>query len=246
MTIVWELTENGTLYSVRQAGESVRLYSNRVFHSQWNPQRPMAGAVWDCLSLPSLYRPQSSLHHGALLGVGGGAVLRQLQALRTFDSFYGIELDEVHIDIAHDWFGVREEHATLVHDDAVGWLWRYDDGPFDLLIDDLFGHDDYEPVRAQSLTQDWVNRLAELTSDSGLLVVNCIDRSELYRARPKFRNAGFEHGVSFSQARYDNHIGVFSRSELDPKQWMASLTESKLPAHAIRTAKSVLRRRLWS
>ena len=206
----------------------------------------MAGAVWDCLSLPSLYRPNNSSHTGALLGVGGGAVLRQLQVLRSFESFYGIELDEVHIDIAHDWFGVREEHATLVHDDAVGWLWRYDGEPFDLVIDDLFGHDEYEPIRAQALTQEWISRLAEVTSEEGLLIVNCINRSDLYRARPLFRQTGFEYGMSFSQPQYDNHIGVFSRAELNPKLWLASLTESKLPAHAIRTAKSVLRRKLWS
>ena len=206
----------------------------------------MAGAVWDCLSLPSLYRPQSNLSKGALLGVGGGAVLRQLQALRSFESFYGIELDEVHIDIAHDWFGVRSEHATLVHDDAVGWLWRYDGEPFDLLIDDLFGHDEHEPLRAQALTQEWVDRLAELTSDVGLLIVNCIDRAELYRARPTFKHAGFKYGMSFSQPQYDNHIGVFSRAELDSKLWLTSLAESSLPAHAIRIAKSVVRRKLWS
>lgn len=245
MSIVWELTENGTLYSVRQAGESVRLYSNRVFHSQWNPDRPMAGAVWDCLSLPSLYRAQESLQSGVLLGVGGGAVLRQLELLRHFNSFTGIELDEVHIDIAHDWFGVKDEHATLVHDDAVGWLWRYTGDPFDLVIDDLFGHDEHEPVRAQALTQEWVNRLAELTSTEGVLVVNCIDRKELYRARPIFKQAGFASGVSFSQAQYDNHIGVFSRTELNEKYWQKELSACELPTHAVRVAKGVIRRKLW-
>lgn len=245
MSIVWEITENGTLYSVRQAGGSVRLYSNRVFHSQWNPDRPIAGAVWDCLSLPVLFRNQAQLHHGALLGVGGGAVLRQLEALRQFESFVGVELDDVHIDIAHDWFGVTEEHANLVHDDAVGWLWRYEGEPFDLLIDDLFGHDEHEPLRAQMLTQEWVGRLAELTTESGLLVVNCIDRAELNRARPHFRASGFEHGVSFSQAQYDNHIGVFSRTALDQKRWLQALSDTALPNQAIRTAKSVIRRKLW-
>lgn len=245
MTIVWELSENGTLYSVRQAGASVRLYSNRVFHSQWNPERPIAGAVWDCLSLPVLYRQQGELNRAALLGVGGGAVLRQLQCLRSFETFVGIELDEVHIDIAHDWFGVDEEHASLIHDDAVGWLWRYDGEPFDLLIDDLFGHDEHEPIRAQPLTQEWIDRLAEMTSDEGLLVVNCIDRAELHRARPSFRQAGFEYGMTFSQRQYDNHIGVFSRAELDPKVWLRALADTELPTHAIRTAKAVLRRRLW-
>lgn len=245
MSIVWELTENGTLYSVRQAGNSVRLYSNRVFHSQWNPDRPMGGAVWDCLSLPCLYRAQETMHSGLLLGVGGGAVLQQLQSLRHFDDFIGIELDEVHIDIAHDWFGVTEEHANLVHDDAVGWLWRYEGEPFDLVVEDLFGHDEHEPVRAQALTQEWVNRLAKVTSPEGILVVNCIDRRELNRARACFKQAGFEYGVSFSQAQYDNQIGVFSRTELNSKTWLAELEASDLPSHAVRVARGVIRRKLW-
>jgi len=185
------------------------------------------------------------MHSGVLLGVGGGAVLRQLQSLRHFEDFTGIELDEVHIDIAHDWFGVTEQHATLVHDDAVGWLWRYEDGPFDLVVDDLFGHDEYEPIRAQALTQEWVNRLALMTSSEGILVVNCIDRRELHRARPCFKQAGFEYGMSFSQAQYDNYIGVFSRAELSEKIWLSELTSSDLPAHAVRIAKSVIRRKLW-
>ncbi len=245
MSIVWEHTENGNLYSVRQAGESVRLYTNRVFHSQWNPDRPMAGAVWDCLSLPVLYRPDNAASQGALLGVGGGAVLRQLHSLRQFGAFTGVELDEVHIDIAQDWFGVEPHHATLVHDDAVGWLWRYEGEPFDVLIDDLFGHDEYEPIRAQPLNREWVDRLAEVTSANGLLIVNCIDRTELQRARPHFRQAGFEYGTSFSQRQYDNCIGVFSRNELNPKDWLHALQSTELPSHAIRTAKSVIRRKLW-
>jgi len=231
VSIVWELTENGTLYSVRQAGNSVRLYSNRVFHSQWNPDKPMAA--------------QESLQSGALLGVGGGAVLRQLQSLRHFEDFTGIELDDVHIDIAHDWFGVTEEHATLVHDDAVGWLWRHEGEAFDLLVDDLFGHDEFEPVRAQVLTQEWIDRLALMTSSEGILVVNCIDRRELHRARPYFKRAGFEYGMSFSQAQYDNHIGVFSRAELSEKYWLSELNACGLPAHTVRIAKSVIRRKLW-
>jgi len=205
----------------------------------------MAGAVWDCLSLPVLYRDQLDLETGALLGVGGGAVLRQLYNMRRFDSFIGIELDEVHIDIAHDWFGVRDEHGTLQHDDAVSWVWRYEGEPFDLLIDDLFGHDEHEPVRAQPLTQEWVNRLAELTSENGLLVVNCIDRAELTRARPNFRHAGFNFGMTFSQTQYENRIGVFSRRELDPKVWLTALAETELPGHALKIAKSVVRRKLW-
>ena len=97
MTTLWEHTEGGTLYSVRQSGASIRLYSNRVFHSQWNPNKPFAGGVWDCLSLPALYRPIDSLPRILLLGVGGGAVIRQLQELCDFAQLVAVEIDEQHI-----------------------------------------------------------------------------------------------------------------------------------------------------
>jgi len=245
MTVLWEKTVEGTHYSVRQAGESIRLYSNRVFHSQWNPQRPMAGAVWDCLSLPVLFRQENDIRQGALLGVGGGAVLRQLRLLNNFESFTGVELDEVHLRIAREWFGIEAEHANLEHDDAVGWLWRYSGQPFDLLIDDLFGHDEHEPLRAQPLDNEWVGRLADMTAPNGILVVNCIDRAELNRSRALFKQVGFSSGVAFCQAQYDNVIGVFSRRELDLKQWNSALTDSQLSPSAQRIARSVLRRRLW-
>jgi len=205
----------------------------------------MAGAVWDCLSLPVLFRNESAVKYAALLGVGGGAVLRQLSLLNNFESFIGIELDPVHLRIAQEWFGIEAEHAQLQHDDAVSWVWRYSGRPLDLLIDDLFGHDEHEPLRAQPLTEDWVARLAEITSDDGLLVVNCIDRAELNRARALFKQAGFSSAMSFCQAQYDNVIGIFSRGELNLKHWNAALSESQLSSGAQKIAREVLRRRLW-
>jgi len=144
-----------------------------------------------------------------------------------------------------EWFGVSKTKVNLEHDDAVGWLWRYDGAQFDLLIDDLFGHDEHEPVRAQALTPEWVARLAEVTSEHGIVVVNCIDRAELNRAKPFFKQAGFASGMVFCQARYDNNIGVFSRRELNAKQWLRSLSDSPLAHGAQKIARSSLRRKLW-
>jgi len=115
MTVLWECRREGTHYSVRQSGASIRLYSNRVFHSQWNSNKPFAGGVWDCLSLPAFYLPEDSIKRVLLLGLGGGAVVRQLQIMTNFDQLNAIEIDQQHIDIARRWFGVNDDRVTLIH-----------------------------------------------------------------------------------------------------------------------------------
>jgi len=119
MTVLWECRREGTHYSVRQSGASIRLYSNRVFHSQWNSNKPFAGGVWDCLSLPAFYLPEDSIKRVLLLGLGGGAVVRQLQIMTNFDQLNAIEIDQQHIDIARRWFGVNDDRVTLIQHDAI-------------------------------------------------------------------------------------------------------------------------------
>jgi len=92
MSILWETQVHDSHYSVRRAGGSVRLYTNRVFHSQWNPAVPFAGGIWDCLSLPVLHLPIAQIKRILLLGVGGGAVIRQLQTIGQFESITATSL----------------------------------------------------------------------------------------------------------------------------------------------------------
>ena len=66
--IVEAFERGGTRYEVRSHGASVRLYTNGVFHSQWNEGRPFAGGVWDCLSLPVLYRDPAAVRRVLVLG----------------------------------------------------------------------------------------------------------------------------------------------------------------------------------
>ena len=208
MSIRFETRVGGTDYSVRQAGGSLRLYSNGVFHSQWNPARPFAGGIWDCLSLPSLYRERSATRRILLLGVGGGAVIRQLECLLPFESLIGLDRDATHLQIARDWFGVADARVTLVEADAHRWLQRYRGARFDLVIDDLFGHEVGEPVRAVPLSALWVETLAAVLADDGLLAVNAISGAELKAALPGFVACGLHTGHRWTQPTYDNAIGV--------------------------------------
>lgn len=245
MSVLWETEQGGTRYSVRTHGASLRLYSNGVFHSQWNPERPFAGGVWDCLSLPALYRPPEALATVLVLGVGGGAVLRQLGTLLPSASITGVEIDPVHLDIASRWFGVADRpgkgagRVELIEADACRWLANRTGAPFDLVIDDLFGHAGNEPERAVALESHWVSLLASNTAAEGLLVVNAIDGRELKRAAPVFGDAGFRYGRRLSLAAWDNVIGVLSRTPLHSRDWSRRLEASGLPAAARRQARAI-------
>ena len=115
MALVWETHVDDNHYQVRSAGGSVRLYKNKVFHSQWNESRPLSGGVWDLLFIPSLFLPEGSIKRVLLLGVGGGAVIRQYLTFFQIDQLVGVELDPMHIKIAREHFGVRQRNVCLLY-----------------------------------------------------------------------------------------------------------------------------------
>jgi len=242
MSLLWESYEAGTHYSVRGAGQSVRLYSNGVFHSQWNPNRPFAGAVWDCLSLPALYLEQGQCQRVLLLGLGGGAGVRQIQTLVNFNKLTAIEIDAVHIKVARRWFGVTQPNVEIVHGDAIEWLSSYTGPKFDLVIDDLFGHSVNEPMRAQSLNKAWVQKLKGVLNSDGVLVANCISRRELLAALPVFRSLRFAQGYRWSLPEYDNAIGVFFPRHISSTRWSDNLEASTLSTQMKRAARWPIRR----
>lgn len=242
MSLLWEGSTQDTHYSVRRSGASVRLYSNRVFHSQWNPNSPFNGGIWDCLSLPALYRPADTLRRILLLGVGGGAVVRQLAYLSHYDTFFAIEIDVQHIDIATRWFGVDAEQVDLVNADAIEWLADYNGPPFDLIIDDLFGHSDGEPMRACEFTPHWVSLLRQHLSDEGLLIINCIDNAELGNALPVFADFGFRYGYKWTLPLYENAVAALSARSLQAREWSRNLETSELDSASQRQARCTIRR----
>lgn len=242
MGTLWQFDSGDTHYSVRSSGASIRLYTNRVFHSQWNPGNPFSGGIWDCLSLPVFYRDRTEPWRVLLLGVGGGAVIQQLKRLITIDQLSAVEIDEHHLNIARRWFGINDEHVALIHDDAVNWLYSYDSEPYDLIIDDLFGHASGEPVRACELEHDWLLALYKNLKPDGLLIANCIDQAELRAAIPSFNDVGFRFGYRWSLSAYENVIAVFSRTSLHARDWSRNLASSGLNAAVQRQARSTQRK----
>jgi len=118
-----------------------------------------------------------------LLGVGGGAVVRQLHQLFTIDTVVGIEIDPTHIEIANRWFGIAKlPSVTLVQADAVDWVKNYKGPGFDLVIDDLFGHATTDVCRAVPFTRRWAKQLVALLEPDGAVVANTAGGVEFHQA----------------------------------------------------------------
>lgn len=178
MAVIWERTvqrEDGSgvdHYEVRSAGQSRRLYTNGVFHSQFNPARPVAGSVWDLLLLPAFFHSAASLQRVLVLGVGGGAVIRQLLTFFPHLQITGVELNPVHVSVARDHFSLPVDRVNLITADAHQWVKDYRGESFDLVIEDVFGECNGEPIRAIDADQDWCLAVLRLVAERGTLVMN--------------------------------------------------------------------------
>lgn len=226
MAQLWSHEEEGNHYEVRSAGASIRLYRNGVNHSQWNPNRPLAGSIWDLISLPALYRPRGHINDALILGFGAGAVGRQLSELAGIQRIVGLELDPMHLSIAQGFFGCGEEF-DLVAGDAVEWVNEENPRPqYDLIVDDLYGEEDGVPVRFAPMDADWFLTLSGLLREGGILVLNMIE-PEKVDSLPLHSNEAlqdrFPHGVMYQIDGYENRVCAFSDQPFSEEKIAASI-----------------------
>ena len=182
MALLWKKQVKDRFYEVRTAGNTLRLYTNGVFHTQFNQQRPLTGHVWDLLMLPAFFYPPQTIKRVLVLGVGGGAVIHLLRHFVKPEKIVGIELDRTHVYIAKRIFGLQGRDIELYQADAVSWISDYKGPKFDLIIDDLFKEEDGEPVPVVKANSVWFKKLLRHLSSEGVLVRNFIDREELNRS----------------------------------------------------------------
>lgn len=221
MSILWETRRGNIHYEVRAAGGSRRLYTNGVFHSQYNPNNPVTGNVWDLILLPAFFYKPDEIKRVLMLGVGGGAVIRQLNYFIRPEEIVGIEYDPVHIEIAERFFDVRQQNVTLCLADAVDWLEDYRGPKFDLIIDDLFGEADGEPSRAVEVTSKWARKLFSNLTRRGMAVCNFISPKELKGSayiQDRLLQSRIKSAFTLSNPCYENAVGAFLGIEANSKQ----------------------------
>lgn len=209
---MWERRVSGALYQVRSAGRTLRLYTNGVFHSQYNPRRPVTGSVWDLLLLPAFFYAPGALARVLVLGVGGGAVIQNLRRFVKPDALVGIELSGIHLSVARRFFGVAGDDVRLEQADAVDWVKRYRGAGFDMIIDDLFGDCDGDPQRGVAADALWVRSLCRCLNPGGMIVSNFTGSLEMdvsaYRTDPACR-CRFSAAFQLSTTQNYNAVGVF-------------------------------------
>lgn len=213
MALIWNHESDGNRYEVRSAGQSLRLYRNGVNHSQWNPDRPLSGSIWDLITLPALHRPRASIGDALMLGFGAGTVARQLCDLAGVDRLVGVEMDPMHLSIAQGFFDCSER-CELVAADAVEWVFDQErQARYDLIIDDLYGEEDGIPERCAPMDLEWFTSLVSLLKPGGILVVNMIE-PEKVASLPVLRDRKLKerlsHGIMYQIDGYENRVLAFS------------------------------------
>jgi len=219
VAIVWQSSTGDDHYQVRTAGKSVRLYKNKVFHSQWNDSRPLSGGVWDLLFLPALFLPADSVRRVLLLGVGGGAVIRQYLSFLSVEQVVGVELDALHLKVAREFFGVNQPNVELHQADALEWVASYRGPKFDVVIEDLFTEKDGEPVRVAEASKHWFCSLRKLLRSNGALIINFEDPAQLRASGEAYLNTigkSVDCRYAFTLPTYGNCVGAFLSKEVQP------------------------------
>ncbi len=227
MAKIWQYQSNHKNYEVRSAGNSVRLYTEGVFHSQWNSMKPLSGSIWDLLFLPVLLRKPSQIKRVLVLGVGGGAVIKMINHFLQPEIVIGVDLDPLHNQIAKTYFGCDDENTQLITEDAQIFMRDYKGEPFDFIVDDIFTETQGEPVRAIPANREWCLGLLNHLSQTGIIAMNFATAHEQAQCDFRRRNSPLAEMCSnqllLTVPLYDNRILAVSREGLKVERLTAQL-----------------------
>ena len=217
MAIIWQETRDGICYQVRTAGKTIRLYTDNVLHSQYNPTKKLTSSVWDLLFLPALCLPQDKPLRVLVLGVGGGAVMHMMNEFFHCEKIIGLELNSTHIEISKKYFSLNNDVFEIVEADAISWVENYHHEKFDVIIDDLFYEEEGEPIKVAVPNATWFYHLYSQLKPKGLVIMNFVGRHSAMSASP-LHDDGVQkllpYGLHLTTPFYDNHVLAFSSQML--------------------------------
>lgn len=216
MALLWEQYKDETYYHVSRAGNSIRLYRNKVLHSQWNPYNPVKGHIWELFLLSSLSKCDE-IKRVLVLGAGGGAVINLVHYLFKHAKVDAIDLDNQHLYVAKKYFKIDSARCTLVQDDATKWVSRQKSNQYDLIIEDLFAEQGGVPYRAVEASSKWIKTLLGLLRKQGSLVINFADHQEWKKTKDQLidKNIHLNYHAAIAQHKScDNRIIYLSKCNL--------------------------------
>ena len=226
MAVIWKKENKGRRFEVRSAGNSLRLYTNGVFNSQYNPKQLITHAVWDLLTIPAFIHYPTPLNRVLVLGVGGGTCFHQLDAWLNPKEIVGVELCKDHINIAKRFFSLNKKHHKVIHDDAIDFIKNYQGTKFDLIIEDLYVETQDHAERAILAEKTWLNALHKHLTPSGVLVMNFYGKADLDKSSALKQTSAlkpFNSVLQLSTRNYENRVIALSKKPISPTQLRQNL-----------------------
>lgn len=235
MSVLWQKKIDDKCYEVRNAGHTLRLYTDGVLHSEYNPNHAVTGSVWDLLFLPAFFYPAGTVRNVLVLGVGGGTVIQYLLKYVQPRRITGVDLNPVHLRIAKDYFGLCDRQVHLHHADAQVWLHHYRGAQFDMIIEDLFAEKEREPVRAVAADNNWLSCLSNKLVAHGCLVVNFINGGHLRRSAvcQPVSQRKFANRYVLSTPVTENRVAVLFRAPVDRALLRPRLRQTSALRHCL-------------
>ncbi len=235
MALQYFKQKGDTHYEVRNAGASLRLYSNGVMHSQYNPNTPINGAIWDLLLLPGFFAltpPKRIL----VLGLGGGTIVHLLRRFFPQSHITCVELDAEHIYIAQQHFNIPNDNVTVLHGDAYEFLNNNQPSSdqFDWIIDDVFQHTSGEPER-QTPLNELFDLYRKCLSTDGVLSINVI--SDKQKKQVKQLSEQFELAYEFSHPLYVNCIVTMLNKGCSTAQFRDNLKQHTMLNQSLKSCR---------
>jgi spermidine synthase len=240
MAVVWHKKKSGVNYEVRSAGRSMRLYTDGVFHSQYNPQQILTGHVWDLLMLPAFFYPENKIQKVLVLGVGGGAALHMLRYFISPEKIVGVELNPVHISVARRFFNLKHPTIELIEADAINWLENYQGEKFDMIIDDLFAEEEGEPVAVVEANRKWFSCMLKHLSKDGVIVRNFLNKEKLLDSagiNNKHISKQFASVYQLTSFYNENFVGVYSKVSVSSSTLRRNLINTPIINPNLKTSK---------
>lgn len=221
MAVIYAKQQGQDYYEVRNAGASVRLYSNGVLHSQYNPLHPISGAIWDLLVLPGFFLNKPP-RHVLVLGLGGGTVVHLIRHFFPQCKITCVERESLHIKIAKRFFKLPKD-VTVIHGDAYDVLSNIKN-QFDWVLDDVFQHVNGEPEREVGFDAVFSLYQNVLTND-GVLSMNTIGANQLKQLKQTTHR--FDQRYVMRHPLYDNAIVSLYRNGRSKTDFFDELSQHK-------------------
>ncbi|MEE4110628.1 MAG: fused MFS/spermidine synthase [Halieaceae bacterium] len=165
-----------------------------------------------------------TLEHLLVIGLGGGAFPRFVEARFPDVEIDAVEIDPVVARIARDYFGVAESNRLRIHvADAVAHV-KQQHARYDFILLDAYGADDLPAALTSSI---FLGRVRDQLADEGVLAVNIAVGSD-FRARAlieKIRTL-FSHCLRMRSLPSRNDVLLLSDTPLPGRSELLSRATS--------------------